>query len=89
MPHSVESRKRQSTNLLAKHSVSCVDSILCIFSCKLFVVWDQALYVKTAEELFPCFVSLVFLNDGKLGGDSFAADFEAVWSLESIRRRAA
>jgi hypothetical protein len=75
--------------LLAKHSVSCVDSILCIFSCKLFVVWDQALYVKTAEELFPCFVSLVFLNDGKLGGDSFAADFEAVWSLESIRRRAA
>ncbi len=53
------------------------------------MVWDQALYVKTAEELFTCFVCLVFLSDGKLGGDSSAADFEAVWSLESIRRRAA
>lgn len=55
---------------------------------KLSVVCTQALYVKTAEELFPCFVSLVFLSDGKLGGDSSVADFEAVWSVESIRRRA-
>jgi hypothetical protein len=56
---------------------------------KLFVVCAQALYVKIAEELFPCLVSLVFLSISKLGGDSSAADFEAVWSLESIRRRAA
>jgi hypothetical protein len=42
------------------------------------VVSAQALYVKTAEKLFPCFLSLVFLSDGKFGGDCSPADFETL-----------
>ncbi len=53
-----------------------------------FVVCICVIDVKMVEELWFCFVFLMFFNDGGLSKDASMADFEEGLSTERIKRQA-